>query len=160
MLTSKNIYRAYVRLPPDDTSFPDLVLGTRSRRKFIPFFNGCLGALDGTHIPAHVPEAVRPAYRNRKGDISQNVLMVCTLDMKIVYVLPGWEGSASDSRVFQDARTSDFRVPPGRYYVGDAGYANSDAVLVPYRGVRYHLKEWGSVANRCVTSFLLASALN
>jgi hypothetical protein len=89
VLTSKNIYCTYVRLPPDDTSFSDSILGTRRQRKFIPFFNGCLGALDGTHIPAHVPEAVRPAYRNRKGDISQNVLMVCTVDMKIVYVQLG-----------------------------------------------------------------------
>jgi hypothetical protein len=90
------------------------------------------------------------AYRNREGDMSQNVLVACSLDMKIVYVLSGWEGSASDSRVFNDARTSDFRVPPDRYYLGDAGYGNSDAVMVPYRGVRYHLKEWGSGDNRFV----------
>ena len=70
--------------------------------------------------------------------------------MRIVYVLSGWEGSASDSRIFEDARSSDFRVPMGRYYLGDAGYANSDAVLVPYRNVRYHIKEWGSVNSRCV----------
>ena len=82
--------------------------------------------------------------------MSQNVLVACSLDMKIVYVLSGWEGSASDSRVFNDARTSDFRVPPDRYYLGDAGYGNSDAVMVPYRGVRYHLKEWGSGDNRFV----------
>lgn len=25
----------------------------------------------------------------------------------------------------------------------DSGYANSDGFLTPYRGVRYHLKEWG-----------------
>ena len=116
----------------------------------MPYFRGCLGALDGSHVPAYVPETMRPAYRNRKGEVSQNVLIACTFDMKIVYVLSGWEGSASDSRIFEDARISDFRIPPDRYYLGDAGYANSDAVLVPYRSVRYHLKEWGSTDNRCV----------
>lgn len=149
-LTSPEIYREYVHLPPDDLSFPEFVLGTRSKKKFIPYFNGCLGALDGTHIPLHAPERLRAAYRNRKGELSQNVLLACSLDMRIVYVLSGWEGSASDSRVFNDARRSDFRIPSDRYYLGDAGYANSDAVLVPYRGVRYHLKEWGSTNNRSV----------
>ena len=157
-LTSKSVYHAYVKLPPDD-SFPQFVLGSRSEKNYTPYFNGCLGALDGTHIPVHVPEVSRAAYRNRKGDVSQNVLMACSLDMKIVYVLSGWEGSASDSRVFQDTRVSDFRIPPNRYYLGDAGYANSDAVLVPYRGVRYHLKEWGPDKNRCVTVVLHASVL-
>ena len=70
--------------------------------------------------------------------------------MRIVYVLSGWEGSASDSHIFKDARSLDFRVPMGRYYLGDTGYANSDAVLIPYRNVQYHIKEWGSVNSRCV----------
>ena len=30
----------------------------------------------------------------------------------------------------------------GKYYLADAGYALSKLCLVPYRGVRYHLKEW------------------
>jgi hypothetical protein len=156
-LTSKNIYRMYVKLPPDNQSFQESIGGTWNKRNFVSYFNGCLrvGALDGTHIPVFVPvpEMMRAAYRNRKGEVSQNVLAVCSFDMKIIYMLSGWdswEGSASDSRVFEDAQASDFRIPPDRYYLGDAGYANSDAVMVPYRGVRYHLKEWGSAKNRYV----------
>ena len=34
-----------------------------------------------------------------------------------------------------------FEVPVGRYYLGDAGYTNSDIIFTPYRGVRYHLNE-------------------
>lgn len=30
----------------------------------------------------------------------------------------------------------------GKYYLVDAGYANSTSFLAPYRGVRYHLKEY------------------
>lgn len=31
----------------------------------------------------------------------------------------------------------------GNYYLCDNGYANSEGFLTPYKGVRYHLKEWG-----------------
>lgn len=30
----------------------------------------------------------------------------------------------------------------------DSGYANSDGFLAPYRGIRYHLKEWGPERQR------------
>ena len=46
-------------------------------------------------------------YRNRKQAITTNVLGVVDWNMKFLYVLPGWESSASDSRVLRDAmRTS------------------------------------------------------
>lgn len=68
--------------------------------------------------------------------------------MRFTYVLSGWEGSAADGRVFADARTKDFAISPGTYYLADAGYPACDALLVPYRGVRYHLKEWGRAPQR------------
>ncbi|KAL8482587.1 hypothetical protein ACS0TY_028669 [Phlomoides rotata] len=30
----------------------------------------------------------------------------------------------------------------GSYYLCDGGYTNGNEFLSPYRGVRYHLKEW------------------
>lgn len=91
--------------------------------------------------------------------------------MKFLYVLPGWEGSASDSRVLKDAMRTDredaFVVPHGmtrslgffslffscpsitfftsqigKYYLVDAGYTNGPGFLSPFRSTRYHLKEW------------------
>lgn len=32
-------------------------------------------------------------------------------------------------------------MPTGKYYLGDAGYSNSQQVLVPYKSVIYHLCE-------------------
>jgi hypothetical protein len=62
--------------------------------------------------------------------------------MEFVYILAGWEGSAHDVRVLQNAQMSyGFNTPKGKYWLGDAGYSNSEFVLAPYRGVRYHLKE-------------------
>lgn len=33
-------------------------------------------------------------------------------------------------------------VHVGKYYLVDAGYANTRGFLAPCRGIRYHLKEW------------------
>ncbi|GMY25321.1 protein ALP1-like, partial [Fagus crenata] len=108
------------------------------------WFENCLGALDGTHIPVTVSSDDRPRYRNRKGGISTNALGVCDPDLKFIYVLPGWEGSASDSRVLRDAlrRNNRFIIPSDKYYLVAAGYTNGPGFLAPYRGTRYHLNEW------------------
>ncbi|PPS18124.1 hypothetical protein GOBAR_AA02452 [Gossypium barbadense] len=72
------------------------------------------------------------------------MLGVCTPDMQFVYVLPGWEGSVTDGRVLRDAisRRHGLKVPHGCYYLVDAGYANCEGFLTPFRGQRYHLNEW------------------
>lgn len=71
--------------------------------KYGPYFGDCLGALDGTHNPAHVLYANRIPYRNRKAFLSQNVLAAVTFDLRYCYILPGWEKSIHDSRVLVDA---------------------------------------------------------
>ena len=89
-----------------------------------------------------IPSELQLRYRNRKGTLSQNVLAVCNFEMQFVYILAGWEGSAHDVRVLQDAQISQgFITPKGKYWLGDAGYANSEFVLLLYQGVRYYLKE-------------------
>jgi hypothetical protein len=55
----------------------------------------------------------------------------------------GWEGSASDARVLHDALNHGFQVPPGKFLLVDAGYANTTEFIAPYRGTRYHLQEQG-----------------
>jgi hypothetical protein len=70
-------------------------------------------------------------------------MFACSFDLKFVYSLTGWEGSATDARVFEDALSRDFVVPDGKYYLADAGYPATLMVLTPYRNVRYHLAEWG-----------------
>ncbi|KAI3469110.1 hypothetical protein Pfo_025773 [Paulownia fortunei] len=108
------------------------------------WFKGCLGALDGTYIYVRVPMLEKGRYRNRESDIAMNVLGVCDRDMKFIYLLSGWEGSAADSRVLRNAVTRDsgLRVPRGTYYLCDNEYTNDDVFLSPYRGLRYHLDDW------------------
>ncbi|CAN1316814.1 Protein ALP1-like [Linum perenne] len=108
-------------------------------------FKNCLGALDGTHVKVRTKLEDQPRYRNRKGEVSINVLAVVNPDAEFMYCLAGWEGSAHDGRVLRDAlsRPNGLRVPKGSYYLCDAGYANCEGFLTPFRGQRYHLKEWG-----------------
>ena len=117
--------------------------------KYIPYFDDCIGAIDGTHIPIHMLEGEGIPYQNRKNFTSLNVLAACDFDMQFTYILPKWEGSAHDGRVLGDAMNGkSFTIPKGKYYLGDAGYSNSDSLLVPYKGVRYHLKEQAIAACR------------
>ena len=62
-----------------------------------------MGAIDGTHISASAPSCRNTAFRDRRSDITQNVMCACNFDMQFTYVHSGWEGSANDSRVMQDA---------------------------------------------------------
>ncbi|XP_073314671.1 uncharacterized protein [Primulina huaijiensis] len=77
------------------------------------WFEGCLGALDGTHIDVHVCAREKAKYRTRKVNIAVNVLGVCDRNMNFIYALTSWEGSAADDRVLRDALTRDdaFKVP-------------------------------------------------
>jgi hypothetical protein len=60
-------------------------------------FQGCIGAIDGTHIDAKVINGDEDTYRDRKHTTTQNVRCVADLDLNFTYVYAGWEGSAHDS---------------------------------------------------------------
>jgi hypothetical protein len=128
--------------PPTNSGIPPII---SNNRNFSPYFNHCLGALDGTHIVANPSAQDRSRYRNCKGFLSQNVLAVCSFDMQFMYVHAGWEGSAADATVLHDALNKDFIIPEGRFYLADAGYGISKSILTPYRSVRYHLRDWHQV---------------
>ena len=63
----------------------------KKRGILYPYFKDAIGAADGTHIPAKVPSEDIVRFRNRKGDISQNVLGICTFGLLFSCVIPGWE---------------------------------------------------------------------
>lgn len=78
------------------------------------------------HIPAHVPAKDQSRFRNWKGDLSQNVLAACTFDLQFIFIYPGWEGSAADSRVLRavlDDPDQNFPpIPEGCFQYYLAGY--------------------------------------
>jgi hypothetical protein len=75
-------------------------------------------------------------------------MIACDFDLNITYISCGWEGSATDARVLRSAMNNGFKVPNGKFYLVDGGYANTESFLAPYRGVRYHLKEFGHGRHR------------
>jgi len=71
--------------------------------RFTPFFDNCIGAIDGTHIPVVVPSNKVVQHMGRHGYTSQNVMAICDFDMRFTFVVAGWPGSVHDMRVFKDA---------------------------------------------------------
>ncbi|GAV82249.1 LOW QUALITY PROTEIN: DDE_4 domain-containing protein, partial [Cephalotus follicularis] len=122
---------------------PEPILENSNNNRW-KWFKNCLGALDGTYIHVNALNCDKFRYRSRNGDITTNVLGVCSQDMQFIYILPGWEGSTADGRVLRDAisRRNGLRVPQGHFYLCDAGYSNAQGFLAPYRGQRYHLTKF------------------
>lgn len=152
IFSSPPFYTTHVHLPTADSP---ISMKIRNNPKFWPFFKDALGALDGSHIHSAPPASERAFNRNRKGFISQNCLFACDFSLLFIYALTGWEGSATDARVYEDAYTSDFHIPVGKYYLADAGFPLCDQLLVPYRSVRYHLAEWGRASVRQAWGFCI-----
>ena len=142
-------YTKYIYLPSDTTPVPDEI---QKNPKFYPFFDGAIGAIDGTHINCCPSAAEWQSARNRKGGVMQNCLACCTFDLRFQYVLSGWDSSAADAAVYDNARQTDLTVPAGKFYLADAGFGACDALLIPYCRVHYHLAEWGHAAVRCARS--------
>lgn len=153
------LHRSYVQMPPPDAPTHPFI---RSNYRWWPYFADCIGAIDGTLIPASVRGTDRDlngveAWRCRKGFICQNVLAVVDFDMNFIFVHAGWEGAAHDSMVYRDALQKGLlKVPDGKYFLADAGYIANDGysgtVLSPYARTRYHLKEWRHAVNKPQTA--------
>ncbi|KAK2650033.1 hypothetical protein Ddye_017522 [Dipteronia dyeriana] len=94
----------------------------KENTRFYPYFKDCIGGIDGTHIPAMIIGRDISNYWNRHRTISQNVLAAYNFDLEFMYVFSGWEG---------------------KYFLVNCGFPNRRQFLAPFRGVRYHLQEFG-----------------
>ncbi|GJV44509.1 putative nuclease HARBI1 [Tanacetum coccineum] len=95
------------------------------------------GVIDGTHVRVRVPNRDAPRYRGHKGYPTINVLVACTFDLKFTYVLSGWEGTKSDSRIIKDALTRDDKLlilDVAKYYLVKGGLPHRSTLIAPYRG--------------------------
>ncbi|KAL4362901.1 hypothetical protein GQ457_04G018590 [Hibiscus cannabinus] len=94
---------------------------------WFPYFKDCIGAIDGTEVSAWSPASKHIPFRNRKQNLSQNVLVAYSHDMLFTFVCAGWEGMAHDTRVFVNAILSNDKI-----------YLLMPRFLSPFRGQRYH----------------------
>lgn len=102
------VLESLVKLAGDIICLVDPEFRTPHRRVqnplFAPFFDNCIGAIDGTHIEVVVPKKEFICHLNRKSVTSQNVLAICDFDLRFTFTVTGWPGSVHDMRVFKTAR--------------------------------------------------------
>jgi len=67
--------------------------------RYWPYFEGCISVIAGTHIFVIVPTKDQIRYIGRKGYPMQNVMVVCNLDMLIIFVVVGWPGTVNDTHI-------------------------------------------------------------
>ena len=62
-----------------------------------------------------MPPEIQGKFHGHKDGTTQNVLAAISFGLKFTYVLAGWESSAHDSRVLNDAfaRSGGFSIPDG-----------------------------------------------
>lgn len=78
--------------------------------RFYLFFKDRVEEIDRTHVHVEVPSKDAPRYCGHKGYPTINALVTCTFDLMFTYVLSGWEGTTSDSRVLKDVLTREDRL--------------------------------------------------
>jgi DDE superfamily endonuclease len=149
IFSSEPFFSKHVHLPPSNSVHKKL----QDNYYFWPFFQDAIGAIDGSHIPASPPSKERSIFHNHKGFVSQNCLFACDFDMKFTYALTGWEGSATDAHIYQDACAHNLVIPEGKYFLADSGFPSVPGLLVPYRNTHYHLAEWRRADKRYVTIY-------
>lgn len=80
---------------------------------YAPYFDGCIGALDGTHVPLRVRHESHLDYINRKGRTRCNVLAIVDMDMRFTYVGAGRSGSSHDMSVLRECmEQANYPHPP------------------------------------------------
>jgi hypothetical protein len=58
----------------------------------------CIGTTDGTHVLISISPNKAALFRNRKGTLTQNVMVACDFDLNVTFISSGWEGSATDAK--------------------------------------------------------------
>ncbi|KAM3193779.1 hypothetical protein ACQJBY_070420 [Aegilops geniculata] len=133
-------------LKPKDPNFHTVHQRILGDKRAYPHMKDCIGAIDGTHIRALIPEDKQIRYIGRTGAVTQNVMAICDFDMHFTYASIGQPGSMHDTSVLFHAMHADkatFPHPPkDKYYLVDAGYPNRKGYLAPYKGERYHVPDF------------------
>ncbi|WVZ49552.1 hypothetical protein U9M48_000899 [Paspalum notatum var. saurae] len=113
---------------------------------YVPWFENCIGALDGTHIRLQVSGEKNMTFIGRHMVPTFNVLAVVDLDCRFIFVCFGRPGSMHDHSVLQQALVhypNHFPHPPrDKFYLVDAAYGSMPGFLGPYRNTRYHLQHF------------------
>jgi hypothetical protein len=107
------------------------------------WFGSVCGAGDGCLIPVQCYQEDAARMRCRKGFTARNVFAVADFNLYYLYCQLGGEGTANDPQILNKLLEDRlFSLSGNDRILLDAIYRYRDNMLTPYRGVRYHLKEW------------------
>jgi hypothetical protein len=87
------LYKSVVQYIPIDCEFHDNFLYNKS---YYPYFKDYIKAIDSTKILISPPTEKQVPFRDKKSNLTQNILVICDFDMKFTDILVSWEGSTVD----------------------------------------------------------------
>jgi hypothetical protein len=64
-----------------------------------------------------------------KGFVPQNSLFICDFNLQFTYALTGWEESAIDAHIYEEACSDDLIIPPSKYLLANAGFPLYDRLF-------------------------------
>ena len=100
---------------PSYFQFQEVSLQIRYDSRYWPYFQRCIGAIYGSHIPATPSTNDKIRSIGRKGYPIDNVMLVCNFDLIFTFAVVGWPGSAHDTRILSsvlEEMKSVFPHPP------------------------------------------------
>jgi hypothetical protein len=107
-------------IDPIDREFKNVPSKIRDDERYWPYFNDCIGAIDGTYVPVTISPSKQISYIGRKGSPTQNVIDVCDFHMHFTFVWAGREGIAHNTCIFLEAirkKKLRFLHPPRGFYL-------------------------------------------
>ena len=69
---------------------------------YAPWFDGCIGVIDGTHIKVEVNREAKANFFNRKGETTINVCAIVDMDGRFTYVGAEKARACHDMAVLKD----------------------------------------------------------
>uniref|UniRef100_A0A7N2LF77 Transposase n=1 Tax=Quercus lobata TaxID=97700 RepID=A0A7N2LF77_QUELO len=86
-------------LKPSDPTLSVVPRHIQKNPLYMPHFQNCIGAIDGTPIQVVVRDNKKASYYNRKGVTSFNVMVASDFDLLFTFVMAGWEGATHDIHI-------------------------------------------------------------
>lgn len=101
-------------------------------------FPGCVGAIDGSHIPIKRPGNEGADYHNYKGWFSTVLLATVDANYKFTYVNVGYPGRVHDAGIFQTCglkkRLEEGLLDSSQHLIGDGAFPLSSYMMKPFVG--------------------------